>query len=350
MHLRQYITADIKDPIIYNQCFTRTLGFAKVTISIQETGPMSTSIHDFHDDPRNTDIMIWLNGQLKPRAEAMVSVFDSGFVLGDGVWEGFRVVAGQAAFLDAHLDRLFEGAKAIALDIGLSRADLKKAISETLKANSMHDDVHIRLMVTRGVKRTPYQDPRACIGSATVVVIPEYKTPKPETLQAGLSLFTVHVRRGYPDVQDPKLNSHSKLNCITACIQATEAGADEALMLDPHGFVATCNSTHFFIVRKGEVWTSTGDYCLTGITRANIIEICRRNGIPCFEKNFSLSQIYSAEEAFCTGTFAGVTPVRRIDGRRIGDALPGPMVLRLQQLYKELIERDVMVQSGERLA
>lgn len=311
---------------------------------------MSTSIHDFHDDPRNQTVKIWINGQLKPRAEAMVSVFDSGFVLGDGVWEGFRVVAGQAVFLEAHLDRLFEGAKAIALDIGMSRAELKQAISDTLKANAMQDDVHVRLMVTRGVKRTPYQDPRACIGNATVVMIPEYKTPKPETLQAGLNLFTVHVRRGFPDVQDPKLNSHSKLNCITACIQATEAGADEALMLDPHGFVATCNSTHFFIVRKGEVWTSTGDYCLAGITRANIIALCRRNGIPCFEKNFSLTQVYSAEEAFCTGTFAGVTPVRKIDGRVIGDALPGPMVLRLQQLYKELVERDVMVQSGLRLA
>jgi branched-chain amino acid aminotransferase len=311
---------------------------------------MSTSIHDFHDDPRNAGIKIWINGDLKPRAEAVVSVFDSGFVLGDGVWEGLRVVAGQPVFLDAHLDRLFEGAKAIALDVGLSRSELKQAIFETLKANAMLDDVHIRLMVTRGVKRTPYQDPRACIGNATVVMIPEYKTPKPETLQAGLSLFTVHVRRGFPDVQDPKLNSHSKLNCITACIQATEAGADEALMLDPHGFVATCNSTHFFIVRKGEVWTSTGDYCLAGITRANIIALCRRNGIPCFEKNFSLTQVYSADEAFCTGTFAGVTPVRQIDGRRIGETLPGPMVLRLQQLYRKLVERDVMVQSGESLA
>ncbi|MEY3373062.1 MAG: hypothetical protein RLZZ537_1530 [Pseudomonadota bacterium] len=271
---------------------------------------MSTSIHDFHDDVRNADIRIWVNGVLKPRAEATVSVFDSGFVLGDGVWEGFRVVAGQPAFLDAHLDRLYEGAKAIALDIGMSRGEMKQAIAETLKANDMRDDVHIRLMVTRGIKRTPYQDPRACIGQATVVIIPEYKTPKPETLQAGLKLFTVHVRRGFPDVQDPKLNSHSKLNCITACIQAIEAGADEGLMLDPHGFVATCNSTHFFIVRKGEVWTSTGDYCLGGITRANVIALCRQNGIPCFEKNFSLSQVYSADEAFCTGTFAGVVPVR----------------------------------------
>ncbi|MFZ9311463.1 MAG: aminotransferase class IV [Arenimonas sp.] len=311
---------------------------------------MSTSIHDFHDDVRNADIRIWVNGVLKPRAEATVSVFDSGFVLGDGVWEGFRVVNGQAAFLDAHLDRLYEGAKAIALDIGMSRSEMKQAIAATLKANDMHDDVHIRLMVTRGIKRTPYQDPRACIGQATVVIIPEYKTPKPETLQAGLKLFTVHVRRGFPDVQDPKLNSHSKLNCITACIQAIEAGADEGLMLDPHGFVATCNSTHFFIVRKGEVWTSTGDYCLGGITRANVIALCRQNGIPCFEKNFSLSQVYGADEAFCTGTFAGVVPVREIDGRKIGDALPGPMVQRLQQLYRELVERDVAVRGADRLA
>ena len=311
---------------------------------------MSTSIHDFHDDVRNADIRIWVNGILKPRAEATVSVFDSGFVLGDGVWEGFRVLAGQPAFLDAHLDRLYEGAKAIALDIGMSRGEMKQAIAETLKANGMHDDVHIRLMVTRGIKRTPYQDPRACIGQATVVIIPEYKTPKPESLQAGLKLFTVHVRRGFPDVQDPKLNSHSKLNCITACIQAIEAGADEGLMLDPHGFVATCNSTHFFIVRKGEVWTSTGDYCLGGITRANVIALCRQNGIPCFEKNFSLSQVYGADEAFCTGTFAGVVPVREIDGRVIGDALPGPMVLRLQQLYRELVERDVTVRGADRLA
>ena len=311
---------------------------------------MSTSIHDFHDDLRNADIKIWLNGELKPRAEALVSVFDSGFVLGDGVWEGFRVLAGQPVFLNAHLDRLFEGAKAIALDIGLTRSALKIAIIDMLKANNMTDDVHVRLMVTRGIKRTPYQDPRACIGTATVVMIPEYKTPKPETVNAGLKLFTVHVRRGAPDVQDPKLNSHSKLNCITACIQAIEAGVDEALMLDPHGFVATCNSTHFFIVRKGEVWTSTGDYCLGGITRANVLDICRRNGIVCHEKNFSLSQVYSAEEAFCTGTFAGVVPVRQIDGRIIGDTLPGSIVLRIQQLYKELVERDVMVHSGDLLA
>lgn len=311
---------------------------------------MAQSIHDFHDDPRNASILVWINGRLVPRAEATVSVFDSGFVLGDGVWEGLRVVGGQPVFLDAHLDRLFEGARAIALDIGLDRRGLEKAVRDTLAANGMHDGVHLRLMVTRGVKRTPYQDPRVTIGPATVVIIPEHKNPKPETLSTGLKLFTVHVRRGFPDVQDPKLNSHSKLNCITACIQATAAGADEALMLDPHGFVATCNSTHFFIVRKGEVWTSTGDYCLGGITRANVLQVCREAGIPAREKNFSLTEVYSAEEAFCTGTFAGVVPVREIDGRTLGDGRPGPMVARLQGLYRELVQRDVLVRAGEKLA
>ncbi|WP_374431314.1 aminotransferase class IV [Ideonella dechloratans] len=307
---------------------------------------MSQSIHDFHDDPRNADIRIWINGQLKTRAEATVSVFDSGFVLGDGVWEGLRVVGGHPVFLDAHLARLWEGAKAIMLDIGLSRAELTQAIYDTLAANQMHDGVHIRLMVSRGVKRTPYQDPRVTVGPATIVILPEFKLAKPETVQAGLKLFTVHVRRGYPDVLDPKLNSHSKLNCITACIQATAAGADEALMLDPHGFVATCNSTHFFIVRGGEVWTSSGDYCLGGITRSNVIQVCREAGIPVFEKNFSLTQVYSAEEAFCTGTFAGVVPVREVDGRPMEGGVPGPMVLRLQALYKALVARDVAARGA----
>lgn len=308
---------------------------------------MAQSIHDFHDDARNAAILIWVNGALKPRAQAVVSVFDSGFVLGDGVWEGLRVAGGHPLFLDAHLDRLFEGAKAIALDIGLTRAQLTQALYDTLAANGMTGDgVHIRLMVTRGVKRTPYQDPRVTVGPATVVIIAEWKTPKPETLATGLTLFTVHVRRGFPDVQDPKLNSHSKLNCITACIQATAAGADEALMLDPHGFVATCNSTHFFIVRRGEVWTSTGDYCLGGITRANVLQVCREAGIPAREKNFSLTEVYGADEAFVTGTYAGLAPVRAIDGRGIGDGmLPGPMVTRLQALYRDLVARDVAARS-----
>ncbi|MEZ0471688.1 aminotransferase class IV [Luteimonas salinilitoris] len=292
------------------------------------------------DDPRNADIRISVNGVLKHRDQAVVSVFDSGFVLGDGVWEGFRVVGGHPVFLEAHLDRLYEGARALALDIGLDRAGLTRAIYDTLDANGMHGDgVHVRLMVTRGVKRTPYQDPRVTAGPATIVIIPEYKTPSEDTARRGLSLFTVHVRRGHPDVQDPKLNSHSKLNCITACIQAYTAGADEALMLDPHGFVATCNSTHFFIVRKGEVWTSNGQYCLGGITRGNVIALCRDAGIPVQEKSFSLTDVYGADEAFVTGTFAGVVPVHTIDGRRIRDDR-GPTVERLQALYRELVARD----------
>ena len=311
---------------------------------------MAQSVHEFHDDPRNADILIWINGRLLPRAEATVSVFDSGFVLGDGVWEGLRVVGGQPVFLDEHLDRLFEGARAIALDIGLDRPGLAAAIAETLAANDMRDGVHLRLMVTRGPKRTPYQDPRASAGPATIVIIPEHKQAKPELLARGLKLFTVHVRRGYPDVQDPRWNSHSKLNCITACIQATQAGADEALMLDPHGFVATCNSTHFFIVRRGEVWTSTGDYCLHGVTRANVLRACAEEGIPAREKNFTLTDVYSAQEAFCTGTFAGLVAVREVDGRIIGDGRPGPMVARLQALYRGLVERDVAVRAGEKLA
>ena len=305
---------------------------------------MAQSMHDSAADPRNAAILISVNGEMKPRGQATVSVFDSGFVLGDGVWEGLRVHKGRIAFLDRHLDRLFEGAKAIAMDIGLSRAALTKRLYETLDANHMTEGVHIRLMVTRGIRSTPYQDPRVVISAATIVIIPEYKEPLPATVERGIALFTVHVRRGDPAVQDPKLNSHSKLNCITACIQAIEAGADEALMLDPHGFVATCNSTHFFIVRKGEVWTSSGDYCLGGITRGNVIELCREAGIAVFEKNFSLTDVYGAEEAFVTGTFAGVVPVREVDGRRISDER-GPTVERLQGLYKARIEADIAAQQ-----
>lgn len=308
---------------------------------------MAQSIHEFADDPRNRDIRIYVNGEMKPRAEAVVSVFDSGFVLGDGVWEGLRVVDGHPAFLDAHLDRLYEGAKAIAMDIGLDRAELTRAIYATLAANGMRDGVHLRLMVTRGIKRTPYQDPRVVVGPATIVIIPEFKNPLPATVERGLKLFTVHVRRGYPDVQDNKLNSHSKLNCITACIQAYTAGADEGLMLDPHGFVATCNSTHFFIVRKGEVWTSTGQYCLGGITRANVLAMCREAGIPALEKSFSLTDVYGADEAFCTGTFAGVVPVREVDGRVFGDGRRGPMVERLQGLYRAWVARDVAARKAQ---
>jgi len=305
---------------------------------------MAKGTHDTAPDARNATILINVNGTLAPRAEAVVSVFDSGFMLGDGIWEGLRVHKGRIAFLGQHLDRLYEGARAIALDIGLTREALVQRLYGTLDANGMSEGVHIRLMVTRGVRSTPYQDPRVVISPATIVIIPEYKEPLPVTIERGVRLFTVHVRRGDPAVQDPKLNSHSKLNCITACIQAIQAGADEALMLDPHGFVATCNSTHFFIVRKGEVWTSSGDYCLGGITRGNVIAICREAGIPVFEKNFSLTDVYGADEAFVTGTFAGVVPATEVDGRVLTDGR-GPMVARLQNLYRARIEADVAAQA-----
>ena len=301
----------------------------------------SHGAHDFADDPRNRDVLIHVNGALVPRAEAVVSVFDAGFVLGDGVWEGIRVHAGHPAFLDQHLDRLWEGATAIALDIGLTRSDLTDRIYDTLRANEMSDGVHIRLMVTRGPKSTPYQDPRFSAGPATVVIIAEHKDPLPATVEQGLSLFTVHVRRASPDTLDPKLNAHSKLNDITACIQAYTAGADEALMLDPQGFVATCNSTHFFVVRRGEVWTSSGAYCLGGITRGNVLRVCGEAGIPSQERLFSLTEVYSADEAFVTGTFAGVVPVHTVDGRTIGSGRRGPMVSRLRELYADLVRRDV---------
>src|SRR4051794_621969 len=282
-----------------------------------------------------------VNGELVPRDRAVVSVFDAGFVLGDGVWEGLRVSAGHPAFLEQHLDRLWEGATAIMLDIARTRAELTAEIYRTLAANDMTGDgVHVRLMVTRGPKSTPYQDPRMSAGPATLVIIAEHKDPLPATVEAGLSLFTVHVRRAQPDTLDPKLNAHSKLNDITACIQAYTAGADEALMLDPHGFVATCNSTHFFIVRGAEVWTSTGMYCLAGITRANVLRLCRENDIPARELSFSLTDVYGADEAFVTGTFAGITPVYEVDRRVIGSGARGPMVRTLQQRYSDLVARD----------
>jgi branched-chain amino acid aminotransferase len=309
-----------------------------------------TGTHDHAVDPRNEEILVWVNGELRPRAEAVVSVFDAGFVLGDGVWEGIRVSGGQPAFLEQHLDRLWEGARAIMLDIGMSRAALTAAIYDTIRGNDMTDGVHIRLMVTRGVKSTPYQDPRMTLGPATVVIIAEHKDPLPSTVTQGITLFTTHVRRATPDTLDPKINAHSKLNDIAAGIQAYTAGADEALMLDPHGFVATCNSTHFFVVveRDGspQVWTSDGRFCLAGITRGNVLRICRDAGITARETTFSLTDVYSASEAFVTGTFAGVVPVRSVDGRTIGTGHRGPMVERLQGLYADLVAADVAARSA----
>ena len=302
----------------------------------------SAGSQDYVGDDRNDDVFISVNGALVRRPDAKISVFDSGFVLGDGVWEGLRLHDGRIGFLDRHLDRLWAGAKMLRIDIGLTREELTARLFEVIEANAMREGVHIRLMVTRGVKRSPYQDPRLTIGKATIVIIPEWKQPKPEMLAKGLDLFTVHIRRTGPAEQDQKLNSHSKLNCVLACIQAMEAGADEALMLDDRGFVATCNSTHFFIVREGEVWTSGGGYCLGGITRDAVLRAARRAGMTAREKDFSLFDVYSADEAFCTGTFAGLTPVRKVDGRLIGERGPDPAdasgetTRRLRALFKAL--------------
>lgn len=299
---------------------------------------MESGSHAHVADPRNADVLIHVNGRVVPRAEATVSVFDSGFLLGDGVWEGIRLHNGQLVFIDEHMDRLYEGAKAIDLDIGLTRDELVAAIEDVCRANGMDSGVHIRLVVSRGEKSTPYQSPSANVGGPTIVIIPEWKEPDPGVLERGMSLFTVHVHRGAPDVQDPMWNSLSKLNCITACIQANKAGADEALMLDPHGFVATCNSTHFFVVRGDEVWTSSGRYCLHGITRRRVLELAAADGYRVHEKDFSLTEVYGADEAFVTGTFAGVIPATLVDGRTIGAGARGPVTARLQQAYADAIE------------
>ncbi len=295
------------------------------------------STHQAEEDPRNAQLKIYVNGRIVPRDEAVVSVYDSGFMLGDGVWEGLRLYGGKWAFLDEHLERLFEAARAIDLDIGMSRQQLADALDATRRANGMHDDAHARLMVTRGPKARPFQHPGLSRSGPTVVIIAEHSRP---ALPRPVRLATVPHVRGLPMSQDPKLNSHSKLNCILACIAAEKAGADEALMLDVHGFVNTTNSCNFFIVRKGEVWTSTGDYCMNGITRRKVIELCREHDIPVFERNFSLVEAYGADEAFLTGTFGAQTPVSEIDGRRIGDGRMGPVTARLRHLYKELIRQE----------
>jgi branched-chain amino acid aminotransferase len=293
---------------------------------------------DFADDPRNANLQVWLSGRLVPKADAKVSIFDAGFVLGDGVWEGLRLVKGNLISLEAHLDRLFEGARSIRLDIGLSRDGVVKAVQDTLDRNGMTDGAHVRLMVTRGVKKTPNQDPRFVIGPATVVIVAEYKTPLPEAKARGYALFTSTFRTTGPDQFDLRLNSHSRLNLIQALIQAINAGADEALMLDPRGFVASCNSTNFFIVRGRELWTSTGLYSFKGITQANVIDAWRKAGNVARECDFTLAQVYSADEAFVTGTLGGVTPVTRVDGRLIADGIPGKVTKEASDLYLRSVE------------
>ncbi len=293
--------------------------------------------HDAEENIRNRDIKIYVNGKIVHRDEAKVSVYDSGFMLGDGMWEGMRLYNGKWLFFDEHMDRLFESCKAVSLDIGLDRSGIADALERTAVANNMTNDVHCRLMVTRGVKDKPFQHPRLSRSGPTIVIIMEHSKPAKLNQIQGIRLASVPQVRGLPHSQDAKLNSHSKLNCIIACLQAEAAGADEALMLDPHGFVNTTNACNLFIVRKGEVWTSTGDYCMSGITRQKVLDLCRENAIPVFEKNFSLYEAYGADEAFLTGTFGAQTPVATIDGKIIGTGGAGPMIQRIRKLYKELV-------------
>lgn len=295
---------------------------------------MTHGTHNALPDPRNDNILIYINGELVPRAEAKISVFDSGYLIGDGVWEAARLHDGVLVFLDEHLDRLYQGAKAIGLDIGLTRAELTTAIEETIAANQMTTSVHVRFMITRGIKKTPSQDPRLTVSGPTIVIIAEHKQADPASKEKGIKLFTSTVRRGSPDYLDPRLNCHSKLHEVVALVQALQAGADEALMLDIHGFVSTCNATNFFMIKGDEVWTSTGQYCMNGITRGKVIQVCHKHGIVIREKNFSLTDTYDADEAFVTGTFGGLTPVIEIDGRIIGDGKFGPLTRRLSELYE----------------
>ena len=293
--------------------------------------------HNALDDPRNEDVLISINGELFPRKEARISVFDSGYLVGDGVWEGMRLHKGVLTFADQHMNRLWQGAKTIGMYLPFTQNELLQQVQNTLDANHMTDHVHVRIMITRGIKKTPSQDPRLTISGPNVVIIAEWKVPSEETYKQGISLFTSTIRRGSPDYLDPRLNCHSKLHEVQALIQALEAGADEALMLDVHGFVATCNATNFFMVNNGEVWTSTGQYCMNGITRNNVIAICEARGIVIRQKNFSLFDVYGADEAFVTGTFGGLTPVVKVDGRTI-PTLSGTMTRKLSQWYHELIE------------
>ena len=302
---------------------------------------MTKSTHSAIVDPRNENVKIYINGDFHSRENARISVFDSGFLVGDGIWEGLRLHNGKIAFLDKHLDRLFAGASAIHLDIGLNREELINALLKTVETNGMTDDVHIRVMITRGNKKTPSQHPSNVIGGPNIVIIAEHKVADPSVSQEGITLFTVTVRRPPPDTLDQRLNCHSKLHEVIALIQAIEAGADEALMLDPTGAVATCNATNFFIIKNEEVWTSTGEYCLNGITRELVIEIARNNGMKAFEKPFSLTDVYSADEAFVTGTFGGLTPVTQVDGRKIADGKIGNTTMLLQSLYKEAVNAEV---------
>ena len=296
--------------------------------------------HEYEGDPRNESVLISVNGELLPRPEAKVSVFDAGFLLGDGVWESFRLHNGTIAFADEHMDRLFRGAESISMDIGRTREQILDEVNRVIGANDMHDGVHVRLVVTRGLKPTPYQAPWVISSPPTLVIIPEYKIADEQRAVEGIRLVTVDVRRGEQNVQDPRINSLSKHNCIAACVDAAAKGGEEGLMLDSAGNVATCNSTHFFIVRDGEVWTSTGEHCLDGITRRKVLDLCLANGIPAYERDFTTNEVSTADEAFVTGTFAGLIPVVEFDGEPMSQGQWGPMCERLQSLYTELLRSE----------
>jgi branched-chain amino acid aminotransferase len=297
------------------------------------------STHKYLHDNRNDQILIYVNGEILHREKAKISVFDSGFLLGDGVWEGIRFHNRYLVFIQEHLDRLFQGASSLDIDIGISKDNIKSLIISVLNANRMVTDIHIRLIVSRGLKKTPYQHPNANLGGATIVIIPEYKKADKTINKKGISLVTVSTRRGTADTQDPQLNTLSKLNCIFACIEADKKGADEGLMMDVNGNVSTCNSTNFFIIKNKEVWTSTGEYCLPGVTRGAIIQLCKENNIPIYEKDYLVADVLNADEAFVTGTFSGVIPAVSLDGKTIGNGKRGPMTETFFNLYKNKIEK-----------
>ena len=295
------------------------------------------STHDYEIDSRNDNIQIYIDGQFFPRADAKVSVMDSGYLLGDGVWEGIRLYNNHLIHLEKHLERLYKGAEAIQMDIGISKSEMKSALEKTLKKNEMISDVHIRLIVSRGIKSTPYQHPKVTIGHPTIVIIPEYKKPSPGLKIEGITLGTVSTIRNNL-TQDPRVNSLSKYNCISACIEADKMGVDEGLMLDPDGYVSTCNSTNFFMIKSNEVWTSNGQHCLNGVTRHSVIDICKKKQIPIKEKQFFINEVHEADEVFVTGTFAGIIPVRSVDGNTIGNGTRGPLTEQLQTWYEIDIE------------
>ena len=301
------------------------------------------STHDYEIDSRNDNIQIYIDGQFFLRADAKVSVMDSGYLLGDGVWEGIRLYNNHLIHLEKHLERLYEGAETIQMDIGISKSEMKSAIEKTLKKNEMISDVHIRLIVSRGIKSTPYQHPKVTIGHPTIVIIPEYKKPSSKLRLEGITLGTVSTIRNNL-TQDPRVNSLSKHNCIAACIEADKMGVDEGLMLDPDGYVSTCNSTNFFMIKSNEVWTSNGQHCLNGVTRHSVIDICKKKQIPIKEKQFSINEVHEADEVFVTGTFAGIIPVRSVDGNTIGNGTRGPLTEQLQTWY----EKDVETMSNKK--